>query len=98
MEIRAARIDAEREMYKESAAICRTSGLSVTIRLIAWETPSTISLTQVHPDLYNHCIANLIMGWFSIENCAGISYLKPMGNHFNFHISRCARQAFMCVF
>src|SRR5674476_921557 len=43
-EIMAAIIVAAREMKRESAAICITSGLRVRIRLIAWKNPVTISL------------------------------------------------------
>ena len=48
MEMRAARIVAEREMESERTAICITSGLSVMIRWIAWFIPCTISSNPVH--------------------------------------------------
>jgi hypothetical protein len=47
MDMQAARIVAIRETYSESAAICITSGLRVTIRWIAWEIPEVIVLIPV---------------------------------------------------
>jgi hypothetical protein len=72
MVIAAASIVAQRETYNESAAICRRSGLSVTIRLPACEKPSTISFTAGHHALsYND--------WSVIVKNGGLSGIQEKG-------------------
>lgn len=71
MEIIAARNVANRDTYKESAAICRTSGLSEAIRFTACKIPLIISLTFIHPHL-------LYNDWGIIVKKVGVPVIKKI--------------------
>lgn len=85
MDMRAAMSVAEREMYRDSRAICMTPGLRVTMRSVACKTPCMISSTPGHS-----CNSNIrfLFGSEKINSYDHLYFILVIVNETDLHFGK----------